>query len=180
MRSAKRRRCPARSGFGSAPHRRSRHTLHRVPGAKLWPLLAKDGIDAKTMLAALPSSLRDGKAHLALVVFSIAERVGEAPRQMFWQHSAFTPGVYTAREFRPDLRVVGANRTTHRLRIIQARQNTRTLMLANSQSSDDLRTCANPTSAHRSSEIARNCRETYTRIDRTFGSRLGIARLTVF
>lgn len=52
---------------------------------ELWLRLAKDGIDAKTMLAALPSSLRDGKAHLALVVFPIAERVGEAPRQIFWQ-----------------------------------------------------------------------------------------------
>ena len=82
--------------------------------------------------------------------------------------------------FSPDLRVVGAHRTTHRLRTIQARQNSRTLMLANSQSLDDLRKCANPASAHRSSEIARNCHETYTRIDRTFGSRLGIARLAVF
>ena len=52
-------------------------------------------------------------------------------------------------------------------------------MLTNSQSLNDLRKCANPASAHRSSEIARNCHETYTRIDRTFGSRLGIARLTV-
>ena len=75
-----------------------------ITWGELLPILVNNGIDAKAILQALPEAFRDGKSHLALLGFPIAERVGEPARQMFWQAlrlPSLARGKTTAPGFRP-------------------------------------------------------------------------------